>query len=225
MSNIKNISITGLVASTNNICLAQTTGGVANLTINGALASAGVATLTPAGRVSFASTGNISTVIFTITGTDRYGFAQTATITGINNSTVATTIDFLTITRIAASGAVGTNVTVGTNGSASTQWYPADYKHGTPVEIFVSLSSGAVLTYTVEVTPTNLNDQSLTPASQITQTQNAVVFPSSDTSMVTANSNQQSNFVNAPPGIRLTLNTYTSGTATLTIVTANNNMF
>lgn len=221
MSNIKKLSITGLAASVNNIALAQTKGSAGTLTLNGALVTAGVATLTPTGRVSFASTGNIATVIFTITGTDRYGYNQTATVTGINNSTVATTVDFATITSIANSAAVGTNVTVGTNGVASTAWYPADYKRNGTVLIYVTLSAGASLTYTVEMTPTNLNDQTLLIADQIAQAQNAVVFPSSDTTVVAASANQVSNFITAPSGIRLTLNSYVSGTATLNIITGN----
>lgn len=221
MSNIKTIAITGLAASANNISTAQTTGGAANLTITGTLATAGVATLTPAGRVSVASTGNLATVIFTITGTDRYGYAQSETVTGVNNNAVATTKNFATVTQIATSATVGTNVTVGTNGVSSTQWYPADYKRNGTVLIFVTLSTGASLTYTVEMTPTNLNDTTLSAADQITQRQNAIVFPSSDTSVVAASTNQVSNFITAPPGIRLTLNTYTSGTATLNIITGN----
>lgn len=220
MADIK-LSITGLAASANNISLAQTTGGAANLTITGALATAGVATLTTPGQVSFASTGNISTVVFTVTGTDFYGYAQTATVTGINNNTVATTKQFKTVTQIATSGAVGTNVTVGTNAVASTAWYPADYNRNGTVLIYVTLSSGASLTYTVEMTPTNLNDTTLLIADQIAQAQSAVVFSSSDTTVVNASTNQVSNFVTAPAGIRLTLNSWVSGTATINIITGN----
>ena len=221
MANIKNIAITGLAASANNISTAQTTAGAANLTITGALASGGVATLTPPGRVSFFSSGDIHTIIFTITGTDRYGNAQTATVTGVNNVAVATTVDFATVTKIATSGAVGTNVTVGTNGVASTPWWPCDYRTGKIPVISVSLSAGAVLTYTVEFTQTNLNDvyNFLTPAQQIAQAQTAIVFPSTDTNVVNATTNQISNFIDEVAGIRLTLNSYTSGTATLTIIT------
>lgn len=218
---ITTLSITGFAAAANNISVAQTTAGAANLTITGSLATAGVATLTPAGQVSFFSSGNIATVVFTITGTDRYGYTQTDTVTGINNSTVATTKQFKTVTRIATSGAVGTNVTVGTNAIASTAWFPADYNRNGTVVIFVTLSSGASLTYTVEMTPTNLNDTTLLVADQILQAQNAVVLPSSDTTVVAATSNQVSNFISAPAGIRLTLNGWVSGTATLTIITGN----
>lgn len=224
MSNIKVLTLTGFVASANNISLAQTTGGAANLTITGALASAGVATLPAPAPVSFASTGNISTVTFTVTGTDQYGYAQTDTVTGINNTTVATTKYFKTVTRIAASGTVGTNVTVGTNGISVTPWYPGDYRTGKPSIITIALSTGAVLTYTVEFTPTNLNDQALSIDAQKTQAQNATVFVSTDTAVVAASTNQATNFLNGMPGMRVKINTYTSGTITMTIISPDNHV-
>ena len=101
-------------AAANNICLAQTTAGAANLLLNGAIAGS----LDYASILSFYSAGNISTVTFTITGTDAEGGAITDTVTGINASTVKGTKYFLVVTSIAASGAVGTNVTVGTTGRA-----------------------------------------------------------------------------------------------------------
>ncbi len=224
MSNIKVLTLTGLAASANNISLAQTTAGAANLTITGALASGGVATLTAPGPVSFFSSGNIATVIFTVTGTDLYGYVQTDTATGINNTTVATTKYFKTVTQIAASAIVGTNVTVGTNGISVTPWYPGDYKTGKAPIITIALSAGAVLTYTVEFTPTNLNDQALTIAAQIAQAQTATVFVSTDTAVVGASTNQATNFINGMPGMRVKINTYTSGTITATIISPNNNV-
>lgn len=224
MSNIKVLTLTGLAASANNISLAQTTVGAANLTITGALASGGVATLPASAPVSFASTGNIATIIFTVTGTDIGGHAQTDTVTGISNSTVATAKYFKTVTQIAASGAVGTNVTVGTNGISVTPWYPGDYKTGKAPIITVAVSSGAVLTYTVEFTPTNLNDQSLLIDAQITQAQSATVFVSTDTAVVNVSTNQATNFINGMPGMRVKINTYTSGTITVTIISPNNHV-
>ncbi len=189
MSNIKVLTLTGLAASANNISLAQTTSGAANLTITGALAS-----------------------------------AETDTVTGISNSTVATTKYFKTVTQIASSATVGTNVTVGTNGISVTPWYPGDYRTGKPPIITIALSSGAVLTYTVEFTPTNLNDQALTPAAQILQAQSATVFPSTDLAVVSASTNQATNFLNGMPGMRVKINTFTSGTITMSIISPNNNV-
>lgn len=222
MPNIKNISITGAVTDDDAIALSQTPSGAGNLTINGVLASLGVATLVPAGRVAIKSLSDISNRTFVITGTDRYGYAQSETITGPNNNTVYTSKNFLTVTQISISGTAAGAVLVGTNGIASTQWYPGDYKTGKPPILTVALSTGAVLTYTVEFTTTNLNDQALNITDQITQAQNAVVFPSTDSAVVAASTNQATNFIEGVPGIRLTLNSYTSGTATMAIVSPNN---
>lgn len=223
MANIKTISITGAALDADAIALSQTPGAAGDLTLNGALVSGGVATLSPAGRVSIVSGSNISNRTLTITGTDRYGYSQSETITGPNNATVYTTKDYKTVTQIAISGAAAGALTAGTNGVASTAWYPGDYKRNATVLIAVSLSAGASLTYTIELTGTNLNDQSLSIADQISQAQNAVVFSSSDSSVVGASTNQVSNFITAPAGIRLTLNSWTSGTATLTIISGNTN--
>lgn len=225
MANIKKISITGQASSANGIAQSQTPGGAGALTLNGAFVSGGIATLTPPSRVSFASTSDISNRTITVIGTDGNGNTQSEVVTGPNNSTVATSKSFATVTSEVISGSAAGAITSGTNGVSSTPWYPGDYKHGTVVLVYVELSLGAVLNYTVESTPTNLNDQSLSFVQQITQAQNATVFPSSDTNVVGASTNQQSNFINAPAGMRLTLNSWTSGTALMTIITANNNTF
>ncbi len=115
------ITRTLLTADADGIAVAQTTVGAANLVLNGALVTSGVAQLTQQRKVAGHSTGNISTVIFTVYGTDWAGNSITDTVTGISNTTVSTTLDFLTVTRIAASATVGTNVEFGTTGVGASQ--------------------------------------------------------------------------------------------------------
>ena len=55
----------------------------------------------------------------TITGTDLNGDAQTESINGPNNNTVTSTNKFLTVTQVAAGGAVGTNTSIGITGTAT----------------------------------------------------------------------------------------------------------
>lgn len=110
----------------NGISLAQTTAGAASLTITGALASGGVATLDIPRTVSFYSGGDISGVTFTLTGTDRMGDALTETVTGPNTTTVYSEYYYKTVTAIAASAAVGTNVEVGSGNGFASGWYPVD---------------------------------------------------------------------------------------------------
>ena len=100
-------------ASTTHIAAAQTLGGAGNFT----LANTTVGNLPQ--TITFTSTGNISGVSMTITGTDLNGDAQTEAINGPNNNTVTSTNKFLTVTQVAADAAVGTNTSIGITGTAT----------------------------------------------------------------------------------------------------------
>jgi VCBS repeat-containing protein len=101
------------------VCQSQSAGAAGNLTINGAKASGGVATFSAARLITVASTGNLATLTFTITGTDINGSALVEVVTGVNNNTVTTVGYFKTITQVAISGSTaGENVIVGMNASA-----------------------------------------------------------------------------------------------------------
>lgn len=124
----------------NGIAEDQTTGGAANLNLNGALCDLGtagefdIADSYSSGiggvRIAGESAGNIATVVFTVTGTDQDGVAATETITGINASTVTGTVYWKTITSIAADAAVGTNVEFGTVDEIMTPVIPLDWRNG-----------------------------------------------------------------------------------------------
>ena len=113
MQKPKRIAITPATIDRDGISLAQQTAGAADLTITGALASGGAVTLGYPYAIEAYSAGDIAAVIFTVTGTDQWGKAQTDTITGVNAGVVATTKYFKTVTQIAADAAVGTDVEVG----------------------------------------------------------------------------------------------------------------
>ena len=70
--------------------------------------------------VTLTSTGNISGVTFTVTGTDASGSTITEDITGPNNNTVTGSTKFLTVTQIAADGAVATNTSAGFTATSGT---------------------------------------------------------------------------------------------------------
>ena len=99
-------------ASTTHIAAAQTLGGAGNFT----LANTTVGNLPQ--TITFTSTGNIASVSMTITGTDLNGNAQTESLNGPNNNTVTSTNKFLTVTQVAADGAVRTNTSIGITGTA-----------------------------------------------------------------------------------------------------------
>ena len=138
MQKPKRISITPANIDRDGISVAQQTAGAANLTITGALASGGAVTLGYAYAIEAYSAGNISTVIFTVTGTDQWGNAQTDTITGVSGGVVATTKYFKTVTQIAASAAVGTDVEVGPADEIGYAYSLDGYETNTSIAVDIS---------------------------------------------------------------------------------------
>lgn len=94
------------------VCASQSPGSGA-ISINGALASGGVATFGAAQLVRLTSGGNDSGITFTFTGTDANGRPLTETVAGTNGSNTDTTKHFKTITAITHTGSVATTVIVG----------------------------------------------------------------------------------------------------------------
>lgn len=214
--------ITLTAASANAIALSQkpAAGGVQNLTINGALATAGVATLDTDRRILITSSTNDSTIIFTITGTNRYGMV-TETVTGVN-TTAYTVYDYETITSITVDTNTAGNITVGTNGVASTAWVPCDMDSNPfSISVWTSISSGASLTYTIECTPIVLTNQptSMNPYTvsdnNFFNVPSRYIYPTDDLTMVAASTSLKSNFAYPTDGVRLTINSFVSGSVTL----------
>jgi len=150
--NVKHRTFSPDALDRNGISVAQTTAGAANLTITGALATASVATLDLPRKVGVYCAADINTVIFTITGTDRLGDALVDTVTGVNASTVLTSYDFATVTKVATSAAVGTNCEVGSGDAFATGWYPVDYHDSITnrIRLYVTPSLTWQLTHTFD---------------------------------------------------------------------------
>jgi hypothetical protein len=138
-------------ADADGIALPQTTAGAADLVLAGAFASGGVARLDAQRKVGVHSTGDINAVVFTIYGTDQSGNQITDTVTGVNNSTVSTVLDFYTVTRVAASAIVGTNVEVGTTGEGASQPIPLD-QYLNPFNVSVGLHVEGTVDVTLQYT-------------------------------------------------------------------------
>lgn len=140
-------------AVTNGISTAHTYGAAGAMTINGSLATAGVASLVVAQRVSAISdNAGDTTQSITITGTDRYGNRQ-GEVLALNGTTrVYSAKDYLTVTALSISAATAGNITVGTNTYGSTEWIFANMMI-TPVQITYNgqILSGTA-TYTIEYT-------------------------------------------------------------------------
>lgn len=145
--------------STNGIAQAQTTSGAADLLLNGSQVSGGVWSTTSAGyssgvggvRILIDSAGDISSVIFTVYGTDQDGITRTETITGVTTTEVLSTTFWQTITRIAASATVGSNVNVGTVSQVISPTFPLNWRNNYPGTFTVTGVTGT-LQYDIEET-------------------------------------------------------------------------
>jgi len=102
--------------ATATIAALQTLGGAGNMTLTGAAATFGGTGSSQ--KVSLTCGADMSTVTFTITGTDSKGVTQSEDLVGPNATTVFSTKFYNTVTQIAASGAVGTNTSAGVLGGA-----------------------------------------------------------------------------------------------------------
>lgn len=144
-------------ASANNIALSQTPAAAGNLTINGSAASGGIATLDVQRKVMITSTGNDSALTFIVYGTNNDSNPFQESVTGGNAVAVATTQDFLTVTRVAVSGATAAAVTVGTNGVASSKWFTQDTARN-PTNIGMFFKVSGTVNYTLELTQDDPNN-------------------------------------------------------------------
>lgn len=152
---IKLLQLTAAAATA--VALAQAVAGAGNLTINGTAAAGGVATLGVANttlaarRIIITSTGSDSAIVFTVTGTNRYGVVQSETITGVTTTPVQSQYDYQTVTQIAVSGATAGNISAGTNTVASTEWWQWNVLE-TGWFVGGACSAPAGTTYTIENT-------------------------------------------------------------------------
>lgn len=187
------------------ICASQTTGGAGNLTINGSLASGGVATLAAQQFIGITSAGNDSAVNFTVTGTDDQGRVISQTIAGPNANTVQTTLNFRTVTQIAVSAAVGVAVTVDTLGTGASQEIPLN-QYVTPFNVSESIEviSGSG-SWTLQYTLDNVFDGT-----------NGPYVWYNHATLVTVTANANGTIISPVSAVRLLTN---SGTGTARLVT------
>lgn len=204
LAGLKTLTLALVAAVTNGITTTQTLGAAGNLTLNGSLVSGGVATFDVARRVGITSVGNDSGITWTVTGTDRYGRSQTETFAGANATVAQSTRDFLTVTKIASSGATAGNVTAGTTSTGSTAPYIANYVSN-PAIYRCDVTQVGAATWTIEE---SIDD--IAPAYDMT-TSNPNWFSETNLTLRTTN---VSDFLNGPlTMVRLTI---TSGTGAVT---------
>jgi predicted DNA-binding ribbon-helix-helix protein len=148
-----------LDVDTNGIAENQTTAGAADLNLDGAQVVDGVwdihavpTTAYSEGvggvRIAIDSAGDVSSVVFTVYGTDQDGIARTETITGVTTSAVNSVTFWQTITRIAADAAVGSNVFVGAIDQIVSETLPLNWRNNYSATFVVDITG--TLQYDIE---------------------------------------------------------------------------
>lgn len=203
------ISKTLAAASANNIAKSQSLAGAGTFTLDGATVNGGIATLDTQRRVLITSAGDDSKITFSVYGGNESGSAIVQTVTGAAIGAAATTLDFLTVSKVSASGATAGAVTIGTSSTGSTPWYNPSASIAPFVLPIVTGVTGSV-TYSVETTP----DHYWTTV----QASQATPIPSVQPTAIAGASTASNLTINAPVlGWRLTV---TAGAGTVT-ATAN----
>ena len=137
-------------SSTNNIALAQSLAGAGALTLNGSLASGGVATIANPQQIKITSVGDDHAHTWTVAGTNWAGNTISETFIGATaGNSVSSVLSYLTVTSISFDAATAGNVTVGTTGLGSSQWVRTDNWGTLPTLAIQSVVSGTV-SFTVE---------------------------------------------------------------------------
>lgn len=155
-------------ADPNGVVTAETPVNNTDLTIGGAYASGGVATFPFPTEVTFTSSDNLSTVTFTVIGTDANNVYQEEAVVGPNNDTVQTTNLFATVTAIEVTTVTTfTTEEVEVGGAAvgigNGAWWPLDiYTPNQVTTISCNILASGSATYSVQYTNEDPFDTSIT---------------------------------------------------------------
>lgn len=188
-------------ADADGIAQAQTPAGAGALTLNGALVSGGVATMDVARRVLVTAAANESARTLTITGTNWNGDTISETMTGPNATTDYTDADFKTVTSVTIDGAATGNISVGTNGVASSPPIPVDVYSRSTIGLQVKVSG--TINWTIQQTVSDVF---------VEDTTSILWMDHEDTDLVAETVNRQGNYAYAFTATRIVIN---SGTGSL----------
>lgn len=192
-------------AVANNIALSQTPAGAGALTLNGSLATGGVATLDTPRQVLFTFAADETGHNFVVTGKNGTGDTQSETVAGTTAGTKATVLSYKTVTSITISAAATGALTVGTNGVADSPWVRLDPWSNSYVSI--QCTASGTVNYTVQQTLDDPNS----PTNPVLPSAMTWVN-SNDTAAVGATGSIQTNYGFTPTWARILLN---SGTGTV----------
>lgn len=197
-------------ATANNIALSQTPGAAGALTINGSLATGGVATLSNPQHIKITTTDTTTT--FTVVGTTPTGSLLTETLIAVGGSATST-LDYSKVTSIRVNQGTTAAVTVGTSGVGSTPWVRTDEWADSNVSI--QCDASGTVNYTVQAS----NDDPNSPTNPVLP-QNMVWISSNDSAAVGATGSILTNYLFSPAFVRVLLNSG-SGSVTVTVTQYN----
>jgi hypothetical protein len=215
---IQTRTITNVLNVSNGISLSQSVTAGSKFLINGSLAIGGSVSLSPAQNVSVASSGNDSAVIFTVSGMDENGLITVENIVGANIGISTTYNYFSEVTSIVAHDNTASTVIAGVmanTGAVTTRMVmnrqQRDFRVGYGVSLsdiidgFIVLNT-ANLAYTIQHAMVDAFSNTM---GGITWYNGQVVAQTSATS---------GNYIVPVSMIRLKLNGYVSGTATISVL-------
>ena len=208
------VSGAAITSGTTVIGFGTGTGGVGTYILNtsqtfssGTIYGNAVATLDNPRRVLITAAANESAKTFTITGIGANGNVVSETITGPNTTTAQSVLDYKTVTSITISAAAAGAITgIGTSGVGGSRWVSFDAF--APSMISLQCNATGTVNYTVQTTLNDPND----PSTAVTPV-NVAWVNSSDTAVVGATANQQSNFLFCPIYARILINSGTGSVA------------
>ena len=208
------VSGAAITSGTTVIGFGTGTGGIGTYILNvsqtfssGTIYGDAVATLDNPRRVLITAAANESAKTFTITGIGANGNIVSEVITGPNTTTAQSLLDYKTVTSITISAAAAGAITgIGTSGVGGSRWLSFDAF--APSMISLQCNATGTINYTVQTTLNDPND----PATPVTPA-NVAWINSSDTAVVGATANQQSNFLFCPIYARILINSGTGSVA------------
>lgn len=213
-------------ADDNGICLSQTPLAGGNLTINGVLASGGVATLDTQRIVLFTFASDETGRTFVVYGTNDDGITIQESVAGAA-ATAVTTQSFKTVTRITIDAASAGAIIVGTNGVGATPWQIISNAM-TPTGLGIGVAVSGTVDFTWQYT---FEDPSGTYPNPSVQSDSGFVNPAQPnlltkfptawnlTALAAKSANTDSSMVTPIYAWRLQINSGT-GTAQATVVQA-----
>lgn len=154
-------------------------------------------------QVNITSAANISAITFTLTGIDPDGYTITEDVTGPNATTVESTKYFKRLDSVAISATLGANtVDIGFVDEVASKTYPLNWRSS---EVAMHFDVTGTLDYTLQQVYENFQQSVYTGQSTLSWVN------SEDTTVVNATTSQISSFDVMPTGIRVLLNSYSSG--------------